>query len=81
MLSLLLEGGGELAASALNAGAVDKIEFHYAPKILGGKHSRPGVGGYDPQTLSEAFGIEKMKIEKLGEDFAVTGYVPPCGRC
>ena len=81
VLSLLLEGGGELAASALNAGAVDKIEFHYAPKILGGRHSRPGVGGYDPQTLSEAFGIEKMKIEKLGEDFAVTGYVPPRGRC
>ena len=31
-VALLLEGGGELAASALNAGAVDRIEFHYAPK-------------------------------------------------
>lgn len=79
-LSLLLEGGGELAASALNAGAVDKVEFHYAPKILGGKNSRPGVGGSDPSALAEAFGIEKMKIEKLGGDFAVTGYVTCRGR-
>ena len=73
-VSLLLEGGGELAASALNAGIVDKIEFHYAPKILGGRNSRPGVGGPDPLTLSEAFPIENMSVRQLGADFAVTGY-------
>ena len=73
-VSLLLEGGGELAASALNAGVVDKIEFHYAPKILGGRNSRPGVGGPDPLTLSEAFPIENMSVQQLGADFAVTGY-------
>ena len=73
-VSLLLEGGGELAASALNAGIVDKIEFHYAPKILGGHNSRPGVGGPDPLTLSEAFPIENMSVRQLGADIAVTGY-------
>lgn len=73
-VSLLLEGGGELAASALNAGIVDKIEFHYAPKILGGRNSRPGVGGPDPLTLSEAFPIENMSVRQLGADIAVTGY-------
>lgn len=73
-VSLLLEGGGELAASALNAGIVDKIEFHYAPKILGGRNSRPGVGGPDPLTLSEAFPIENMSVWQLGADIAVTGY-------
>ncbi len=75
-VSLLLEGGGELAASALNAGIVDKIEFHYAPKILGGRNSRPGVGGPDPLTLSEAFPIENMSVRQLGADIAVTGYPP-----
>ncbi len=74
-VSLLLEGGGELAASALNAGVVNKIEFHYAPKILGGSGSRPAVGGYDPATLAEAFQIEDMEITKIGPDFAVAGYV------
>lgn len=74
-VSLLLEGGGELAASALNAGAVDKIEFHYAPKILGGRGSRPGVGGANPSDLAEAFAVDGMEIVRLGTDFAVTGYV------
>ncbi len=75
VLSLLLEGGGELAASALNAGVVDKIEFHYAPKILGGVRSRPAVGGYNPATLAEAFRVEEMEITKIGPDFSITGYV------
>ena len=43
--ALLIEGGGELAAEVLNAGIVNKIEFHIAPKILGGKNSRPVIGG------------------------------------
>ena len=75
VLSLLLEGGGGLAASALNAGAVDRIEFHYAPKILGGTRSRPGVGGYSPALLEEAFRIEEMELMPIGGDFAVTGLV------
>ena len=74
-VALLLEGGGELAASALNAGAVDRIEFHYAPKILGGRGSRSGVGGPDPLEVSEAFAVEEMELVRLGPDFAVTGRV------
>lgn len=74
-VSLLLEGGGELAASALNAGVVDKIEFHYAPKLLGGTGSRPVIGGPDPRTLSEALAVDGMELVRLGPDFAVSGYV------
>ncbi|MCL4246066.1 MAG: bifunctional diaminohydroxyphosphoribosylaminopyrimidine deaminase/5-amino-6-(5-phosphoribosylamino)uracil reductase RibD, partial [Candidatus Dadabacteria bacterium] len=36
IVSVLVEGGGKAAASALKAGIVDKIAFFYAPKILGG---------------------------------------------
>ncbi len=73
--SLLIEGGGELAASALAAGAVDKVEFHIAPKILGGAGSRPSVGGADPMTLAEAKGLSRVSMRKLGCDFAVSGYI------
>ncbi len=80
LTSILLEGGGELAASALKAGAVDKIEFHYAPKILCGKSGRPIVGGEDPESLSEALNVRDLEIRKLGNDFSVTGYIkgPSC---
>lgn len=70
-LSLLIEGGGELAASALRAGAVDRIEFHIAPKILGGRGSLPCVGGENPESLDQAVRLGRMKILRLGVDFAV----------
>ena len=70
---LLLEGGGELAASALHAGAVDKVEFHIAPKILGGRGSRPSVGGEDPASIDNALKLENVRCRKLGEDFILSG--------
>lgn len=73
--ALLIEGGGELAASALRAGAIDKVEFHFAPKILGGRGSRPSVGGDNPASLAEALELSGVSIKKLGCDFAVSGYI------
>ena len=72
--SLLLEGGGELAASALRAGVVDKAEFHIAPKILGGRGSRPSVGGPDPESIGEALELKDMRVRRAGRDWIVTGY-------
>ncbi len=39
--SLLIEGGGNVIASSIKAGIVDKINFFYAPKILGGDDGIP----------------------------------------
>ena len=72
--SLLIEGGGSVAASALNAKIVDKIEFHIAPKILGGKNSRPVVGGFDPLNLENCHELENIKIQHYGNDIAISGY-------
>ena len=70
--SLLIEGGGELAASALKAGIVDRIEFHIAPKLLGGRNSRPSVAGDDPASIAEAIALDDMKVRKLGRNLLVT---------
>ena len=72
--SLLLEGGGELAASALHAGIVNKVEYHIAPKILGGRGSRPSVGGVDPERIGDGFQLENMDMRVLGRDFLLSGY-------
>ena len=71
---LLIEGGGELAASAVRARAVDKIEFHVAPKLLGGRGSRPVLGGPDPVSLSEAVGLDCLRVTQMGCDLRIEAY-------
>lgn len=78
---LLIEGGGTLAASALAAHEVDRIEFHIAPKILGGAGSRPSVGGMNPVSLEDAYQLEEVELRKLGADFAFCAAVKyPAGK-
>ena len=72
---LLIEGGGELAASALQAWAVDYVEFHIAPKLLGGRDSRPVLGGDNPDSMALAQQLHRVKVTHYGEDIAISGYL------
>lgn len=72
--ALLLEGGGELAGAALQAGVVDKVEFHVAPKLLTGRGSRPVTGGADPVRLADALQLRDVAVGRLGEDVVISGY-------
>lgn len=72
--SLLLEGGGELAANALRSCAVNKVVLFVAPKILGGRNSRPVVGGDDVPSLDEALRLLGMETSLIGDDLLITGY-------
>ena len=73
--ALLLEGGGELAAAALQAKIVDEVEFHIAPKLLCGRNSRSVVGGSDPLRLAEALNLDKLTVKRAGCDLLVSGKV------
>lgn len=75
IMALLIEGGSELAASAIRSGVVDYVEFHIAPRILGGAGSRPTVGGADPQKMCEAIDLKSVKTTVYGRDIAVSGYL------
>lgn len=71
--SLFIEGGSELAASALAAGIVDRVEFHIAPKIMGGRDSIGAVGGKSPLDLANLYSLKNVEILKLGDDIGVSG--------
>ena len=73
--SLFIEGGSELAASALAAHVVDRVEFHIAPKIMGGQNSISAVGGKSPLDLSDIYDLDNVQIMQLGNDIAVAGDV------
>jgi len=71
--NLLIEGGAGLAGSALDAGAVDRVEFHIAPKILGGESSLAAVAGRTPERMAEARLLKNIQVHRYGDDIAVSG--------
>lgn len=73
--SLFLEGGSELAASALEANIIDRVEFHIAPKIMGGSDSISAVGGKSPSDLENLYALKNVEILKLGDDIGIAGDV------
>ncbi|PIQ85609.1 MAG: riboflavin biosynthesis protein RibD [Candidatus Omnitrophica bacterium CG11_big_fil_rev_8_21_14_0_20_45_26] len=72
--SLLVEGGGETAASFLKSHLVDKIYFVIAPKIIGGKHAPTAVEGDGIRLLKEAKTILRVQVRLLDRDLLVEGY-------
>ena len=72
--SILLEGGGILNASALEAGIVDKVMFFISPKIIGGEESKTPVEGPGVD-LNNAVDIKNVSISQIGGDILVEGYV------
>ena len=74
-LLLLIEGGGELAGRALQAGIVDEVVFFVAPKLLCGRGSRPVTGGCDPEKLTEALELEAMRTKRVGNDLEISGWI------
>jgi diaminohydroxyphosphoribosylaminopyrimidine deaminase / 5-amino-6-(5-phosphoribosylamino)uracil reductase len=66
--NLLVEGGGEVNASFLLQGLAQRIVFFYAPKVLGGRDSRPAVGGAGARSLAEALTLTEVHWQWLGPD-------------
>jgi diaminohydroxyphosphoribosylaminopyrimidine deaminase/5-amino-6-(5-phosphoribosylamino)uracil reductase len=72
VVSLLVEGGGEVNASFLLPGFAHRVLFFYAPKILGGRASRPAVGGAGATDLANALDLREVEWRKIGEDLLLT---------
>jgi diaminohydroxyphosphoribosylaminopyrimidine deaminase/5-amino-6-(5-phosphoribosylamino)uracil reductase len=72
--SLLIEGGGRVAGSALADDIVDKFIFFYAPKILGGDEGVPMFSGTGPDLMRDALGLDHVTVSREGDDIMVEGY-------
>jgi len=81
--SVIVEGGGILLGSLFDQGLVDKVIAFIAPVIIGGAEAKTAVAGRGVDQVAESFRLERMKVEKLGDDLMVSGYVTAKGgrRC
>lgn len=65
--SLMVEGGGQVAASFIAAGLVDAVEWFRAPIVLGDE-GRPAVGRFALDSLKAAPRFRRTSVEAVGDD-------------
>ncbi|MCK4926641.1 dihydrofolate reductase family protein, partial [Candidatus Aerophobetes bacterium] len=75
ILSLLVEGGGEVIGSFFEKGYVDKVFLFLAPRIVGGRNSVTWVESKGVKILSQTPRIEVRSFKRIGEDLLVEGYL------
>ena len=65
---ILLEGGGQLNGSALQAGIVDRIYCYIAPKIFGGAQAKTPVEGQGLTRAADAWQFNRIGMQEFGQD-------------
>lgn len=72
---ILVEGGGEVLASAFKAGLVDEVLIFIAPKIIGGRNTKTPVEGEGITDLKKAWLLKDISVATIGPDILVKARV------
>jgi diaminohydroxyphosphoribosylaminopyrimidine deaminase/5-amino-6-(5-phosphoribosylamino)uracil reductase len=75
LAKVLWECGGNLAAKAIQAGAVQKIMAFIAPKIVGGKNALSPVSNLGIENMENALELSQVSFYALDSDFVIEGYL------
>ena len=70
---VLIEGGANLAGSALGAGIVDRVAIFVAPKIIGAGLS--AIEGLNSRSVSDSLALEDLSARPMGDDWLLEGRV------
>lgn len=76
--SLLVEGGGVLLASFVEAQLFDRVAVDCAPMLIGGAGAPGPLGGAGALSLTEAPRIEELVIRRRGGDLILEGFREGC---
>ena len=73
IVKLLVEGGGQIHKSFLEAQYADELCLYMAPKILG--QGRPAFPIYAPSSISDSISVDMMSIQTVGDDIRFRGAI------
>lgn len=76
--SLLVEGGGEVAAAWVAAGLFDRVEAAVAPLLIGGRGAPGPLGGAGTATLSAAPRLDGVRWRRRGPDLLLSALRRGC---
>ncbi|MDX8395964.1 MAG: RibD family protein, partial [Mariprofundaceae bacterium] len=74
-LSVLVEGGGGLHASFLEAQLTDEVVLYQAPILIGGKKAVSFWDGHGVERVGQAVRMEDVQRRKLGDDQMIRGRI------
>ncbi len=73
VVSLLVEGGGEVLGSFFDQRLINKVTAVVAPMIIGGD-AQTAVRGRGAHRMRDVLRLNNMTLEQLGADLLVSGY-------
>lgn len=75
IVSLMVEGGSQIAGAFLREGYVNKILFFLGAKLMGGEDAQAIFSGRGASTLAEAIALKNVRHQRMGDDLLVEGYL------
>lgn len=74
LLTLLVEGGGQVHGEFIAAGLADEVALFMAPKLIGAG-GVPLLGVEGPAKMADAWRLSAVSTKRLGDDILVVGDV------
>jgi diaminohydroxyphosphoribosylaminopyrimidine deaminase/5-amino-6-(5-phosphoribosylamino)uracil reductase len=78
MTHIMVEGGGEIAASLIKERLADRFIFFIAPKIIGGKYAVTSVEGEGIAAVKDAYRLRYLSVRKFSEDLVIEAEAVQC---
>jgi diaminohydroxyphosphoribosylaminopyrimidine deaminase / 5-amino-6-(5-phosphoribosylamino)uracil reductase len=75
MTNVLVEGGGHVVGSFLDAHQLDAVDVFIAPVVEGGNHSNSPVRGAGCQAMSDALRLAQVDVTQVDVDLRLRGSV------
>lgn len=75
IISVLVEGGGQILGSFVDAKLVDKVYAFHAPILIGGEKGVSAIGGKGALTISDALRLEQVSVKHFGVTTLTVGNV------
>ena len=76
MTNVLVEGGGRVLGSFLDAGQVDAVDVFIAPILEGGDHARTAARGRGLSLMRDAARLRGVEVAQVGGDIRLRGWLP-----
>ncbi|MDA0815337.1 MAG: bifunctional diaminohydroxyphosphoribosylaminopyrimidine deaminase/5-amino-6-(5-phosphoribosylamino)uracil reductase RibD [Chloroflexi bacterium] len=73
VLTLLVEGGGEILGTFFDERQVDRLYAVIAPVVIGARTAPSAVSGRGAQVMATAPRLREIDVERLGDDTLITG--------